>query len=117
MLDGGPVVEYLKRFHDETKSAILLTGFQVETSNGARLLKEKKVELDGKEYQVHCFVQKYDFSAHSGRSQLHKMIKTIKPKHLLLVHGDPDGLKDLESFCKEKEIAVTTTQNGSEYSF
>ncbi|MBM4237582.1 MAG: MBL fold metallo-hydrolase, partial [Euryarchaeota archaeon] len=34
MLDGGPVVRYLQNVKDDRKSAVLLTGYQVEGSNG-----------------------------------------------------------------------------------
>ncbi|MCK7510284.1 MAG: hypothetical protein MZV70_43715 [Desulfobacterales bacterium] len=40
MLDGGPVLHYLKDQKDNAKSAVMMVGYQAENSNG-RMLKEK----------------------------------------------------------------------------
>lgn len=117
MMDGGPVIEYLKKYYDDTTTAILLTGYQVETSNGARLLREGKVMLDGKEYSVRCHVDKFDFSAHIGKKALEQMITTIKPKHLMLVHGDPDALLNLKQLAEQDGVETTIATNDTEYEF
>ena len=41
MMDGGPVLDYIKHFWFEERNSILMTGYQTEGSNG-RLLIEKK---------------------------------------------------------------------------
>ena len=40
MMDGGPILNYMNKLKDDSKSAVLLTGYQVENSN-ARLLMDK----------------------------------------------------------------------------
>ncbi|NIP34837.1 MAG: MBL fold metallo-hydrolase, partial [Thermoplasmata archaeon] len=47
MLEGGPVGTYLRSLGREPKNAIFLTGYQVEGTNGRRMMDERMVELDG----------------------------------------------------------------------
>ncbi|MFH1439177.1 MAG: MBL fold metallo-hydrolase [Candidatus Woesearchaeota archaeon] len=95
MMDGGPVMDYIKYLYHDTKNAILLTGYQAEESNGRRLLEKGYVEVDNQTYNVKAFVRKFDFSAHSGQKQLIELIKKINPKHLILNHGDPEEMTEL----------------------
>src|SRR5437867_3382798 len=88
MLDGGPAVRYLQAMRDDPRSAILLTGYQVEGSNGRRLMDEGVVELDGEDVKVRCEWQKYDFSAHAGHDDLVRFIEGCDPQRVVLMHGD-----------------------------
>src|SRR5437773_430902 len=40
MLDGGPVLRYLEAIREDPRSAVLLTGYQVEGTKGRRLVDE-----------------------------------------------------------------------------
>jgi putative mRNA 3-end processing factor len=88
MLDGGPIIRYLQAVRDDPRSAILLTGYQVEGSNGRRLMDEGVVELDGTDVKVRCEWQKFDFSAHAGHDDLVRFIDGCDPKRVVLMHGD-----------------------------
>jgi len=88
MLDGGPIIRYLQAVRDDPRSAILLTGYQVEGSNGRRLMDEGIVELDGTDVKVRCEWQKFDFSAHAGHDDLVRFIDGCDPKRVVLMHGD-----------------------------
>lgn len=107
MLDGGPVIDYLGYFYHNDKNALLLTGYQAEGTNGKMLLDEGKVFLDGNRVKVKCLVKKYDFSAHAGRSELIKFINKVRPKHLILQHGDEQGLSKLKETFKDKMDVYT----------
>ncbi|MBT4540606.1 MBL fold metallo-hydrolase [Candidatus Woesearchaeota archaeon] len=107
MMDGGPIMDYIKYFYHDKNNAILLTGYQAEESNGRRLLEHGYVEVDNKTYDVKAFVKKFDFSAHSGQKELIEMIKGINPKHLILNHGDPEEMNEFILKLKSvKEIHV-----------
>ncbi|MBI4454062.1 MBL fold metallo-hydrolase [Candidatus Woesearchaeota archaeon] len=95
MLDGGPVMNYLKYVYNDEKSAILLTGYQAEGSNGRMILEQKKVIVDNRMLNVKCFVQKFDFSAHCGQKELLQMLKNINPTHLIINHGDVEEMNAL----------------------
>jgi putative mRNA 3-end processing factor len=108
MLDGGPILDYLKHYYAEKDAALLLTGFQTEGTNGHLLLKEGNVFLDGNKVKVKCRVEKYDFSAHAGQSHLKTVINNSHPKHLILNHGDPESIIALAKWAEEtyKDIQV-----------
>jgi len=88
MLDGGPVIEYVIKLKDNPKNAILLTGYQVENTNGRRLLEKGTMELAGVEEKINIDVEFFDFSAHAGHSQLVEFIRESKAEKVLLMHGD-----------------------------
>jgi len=100
MLTGGPVVEYIKRLHKDPKNAILMTGFQGEHTNGALLLKTGTLYIDGWKLKAKCEVKQFDFSAHSGLAQLKFMVKHLKPKKLILQHGDPKAIENMAQWAK-----------------
>jgi len=97
MLDGGPVLDFMAAMHSDPRSAILLTGYQAEETNGRLLLEQGRVYIDGVRFKVACKVQKFDFSAHSGQKELVKMINEIGPKNLIIQHGDPGSVEALAS--------------------
>jgi putative mRNA 3-end processing factor len=91
MLNGGPVLSYLKRMADNPKNKLMLTGYQVENTNGRSALQNGYVELDGEVLPLRCGVEQYSFSAHSGDSELKAIVKHMVDKgceHVICVHGD-----------------------------
>ncbi len=101
MLDGGPVHEYLKHLKDDKNSAVLLTGFQVENTNGRQLVETGTIQLNGQETTIECEVGFFDFSAHADHDELIKFAEACDPEKVVLAHGDErealrDDLKDFE---------------------
>jgi putative mRNA 3-end processing factor len=93
MLDGGPVLWYLDHLRNDPKSAVALTGYQVEGTNGRRLKSEGIVDFDPREpgknvHRVHCEVRHFDFSAHAGHQDLVDFAKRTGAKDIVLFHGD-----------------------------
>jgi putative mRNA 3-end processing factor len=88
MLDGGPVLWYLRTLKDNPKNAILLVGYQAEETNGRMLMEQGKIVLDGEEVKVECEVQKYDFSAHAGHDQLVQFIRDCDPENVIIMHSE-----------------------------
>src|SRR2546422_5194624 len=88
MLDGGPVLRYLKAIKDDPNSGLCLTGVQVPGTNGRRLGDEGVVESHGGLVKPRCQVRKFDFSAHAGHDQLLAFIEACDPKRVVLMHGD-----------------------------
>ena len=101
MMDGGPVMDFIKHIYNDEKNAVLLTGYQAEGSNGRRLLENGTVDVDGEILNVKAFVKKFDFSAHSGQKELLEMIKAIQPKHLIFNHGDPEEMEVLVKLAEK----------------
>lgn len=88
MLEGGPVHYYLKERKDDENSMITLTGYQVDGSEGRRLLEEGKIEIGGEENWINMKVNQLNFSAHASRSGILKLIRELGPKEVIVVHGD-----------------------------
>ncbi|MFW6141428.1 MAG: MBL fold metallo-hydrolase [Candidatus Saliniplasma sp.] len=88
MLEGGPVLSYLQKIRRDPKSSILLTGYQVEGTNGDILQKNGMIRDRGATLPVECEVEKYDFSAHAGHSELIEFAKGCDPEKIVLMHGD-----------------------------
>jgi putative mRNA 3-end processing factor len=102
MLEGGPILSYLKQVYNERESSVLITGYQVEGTQGKRLLDEGVIHIDGRDYRVECKVEKFDFSAHASQTELVESAKKWSPKQLLLVHGEYDKALILKKRIKEE---------------
>ncbi|HTY46631.1 MAG TPA: MBL fold metallo-hydrolase [Methanomassiliicoccales archaeon] len=116
MLDGGPVLDYVKYVKDDPKSAIFMTGFQVEGSNGRMLLSDGKlmyrrpqaaellVREQPQEMRVKCQIQQFDLSAHADHNELIAFVRGCDPEKVVLMHSDPPArqalAKDLEDDFK-----------------
>jgi putative mRNA 3-end processing factor len=95
MLDGGPVLYYIGELYRDANSSILLTGFQVDGSNGRQLLDEGTITIDDTTIRPSCEVMKFDFSAHAGHSDLVRVAKESRAGTVILMHGDHrEALRD-----------------------
>lgn len=100
MLDGGPVLTYLRTLKDNPKNAILLVGYQAEDTNGRMLMEQGCINLDGEVVKVACEVQKFDFSAHAGHDQIVQFIRECDPENVVIMHSETRELflSDLEDY-------------------
>jgi putative mRNA 3-end processing factor len=103
MLDGGPVMEYMLRIKDDPKSAILLTGYQVEGSNGRLLTDQRMIDFYGVKEKMQCEVAAFDLSAHAGRSELIEFARKCEPEKIVLCHSD-DREAIAEALRKDFEV-------------
>ena len=113
MLDGGPVIDYLDGLKDDPKSAVLLTGYQVEGSNGRMLMDQGVIDVKGATVRINCDVQKFDFSAHAGHDQLVEFAKGCSPQRIVLCHGDQREL--LADDLREEGFEVLLPMNGEKF--
>ena len=91
MLNGGPVLSYLKKVAHNPKDKLMLTGYQVENTNGRSALDNGYIDLDGEILPLRCGIEQYSFSAHSGDSELKAIVKYMVDRgtqHVICVHGD-----------------------------
>ena len=112
MMDGGPVLHYMTKLKNDPKSAVLLTGYQVEGTNSRLLVEEGKLDFYGVVEKVECEVQYYDFSAHAGHSELVSFAKACNPEKIVLFHSD-----DREPLARDlKDVAeIYTPDNGEPF--
>ena len=100
MLDGGPILGYLKSLRNDPKSAILLVGYQAEDTNGRMLLENGCINIDGEVCKVSCELQRYDFSAHADHGQIVDFIEKCDPDNVIMMHSETRDLflPDLEDY-------------------
>ena len=96
MLEGGPVVDYIKKLHDKKNCSLALTGFQVPGTAGYKLMQNGIFYGDGLELKMEMNFKKFDFSSHAPRSELLQMIKKVNPEKVFCIHGDKT-----EEFARE----------------
>ncbi|RME77698.1 MBL fold metallo-hydrolase [Candidatus Woesearchaeota archaeon] len=110
MLTGGPIMDYLKHAYANPKHTIFLTGYQGEGTNGRMLLEEGTIMIDGVKKQPLCRVVSLEFSAHADMVELKEIIKRVSPKILILNHGDPEAIKELEKWAKTLDFEVVAAE-------
>jgi len=90
MLNGGPVLHYINRLYKD-KSKIMLTGYQVEGTNGRMALDTGNIDNDGILQNLRMKIEQYDFSAHSGDKELKAMVNDFCDKggeKVFTMHGE-----------------------------
>ena len=109
MLKGGASVFYMENIARDNHNGIFLVSYQVEGSPGRILLEEGRFILHGKSRKVEARVERFDFSSHGGRTQLHETLKEVQKKtHVFVVHGEEENCKLLAEWAS-KELGLKTT--------
>ncbi|AIF84069.1 KH-domain/beta-lactamase-domain protein [Candidatus Nitrososphaera evergladensis SR1] len=96
MLEGGPSVEYFKELAPNPKNKIIFVSYQINGTLGRRVLDGNVSEVSMmdksgkvKVVPVRCQTQKIDgFSGHSDFNQIMNFVAKIKPKRVLINHGE-----------------------------
>jgi metallo-beta-lactamase family protein len=99
MAAGGRILHHLARRLPDSRSAVLLVGYQAEGSRG-RALEDgaKYLRIFGEEVPVRAEVIEIgQLSAHAGKSELLRWLSGFKipPRQTFLVHGEPAALDAL----------------------
>ncbi|MFT4282891.1 MAG: MBL fold metallo-hydrolase [Candidatus Woesearchaeota archaeon] len=115
MLQGGPVLSYLKDLWHSSKNFVALTGFQCKRTNGRHLLDDGYVYIDGWRTYVKCKVKKYDFSGHTDRKGIEKLVKFLKPKKVFFQHGDKSSVESMDKWAKKKGFESFSPRVGDKY--
>ncbi len=114
MLEGGPIMWYLKKLYKDKKSKIFLTGYQVEGTNGRKLLEEGVVDLDDERIKVENKVKQFDFSAHASQDELIELTKLVEPELVVCVHGDEKVIKIFQKRLKNEGFNSVAPKLGEE---
>ncbi|HMK83975.1 MAG TPA: MBL fold metallo-hydrolase [Candidatus Bathyarchaeia archaeon] len=114
MLKGGASVFYMETLAHNNHNGIFLVSYQVEGSPGRMLLDEGRFILHGQARKVEARVEKFDFSSHGGKSQLHETLKEVDKKtRVFVVHGEEAKCKLLADWASnELGLQTMTPQPG-----
>ena len=120
MCEVGRIKHHLKHHLWDPKSTILFVGYQAPGTLGRRLVDgEKRVKIFGEEIAVNARIEYIEgYSGHADQEWLLNFVYSFitKPKHIFLVHGEPDGqiiLKD--KILENTNIPVTIPSYGESY--
>ncbi len=105
MMNGGPVMEYLKSWAGDSKNTIVFVGYQAEGTTGRKIQrgsKEIPLNVGGKvvSLEMKMNVETCDgFSGHSDRRQLTGFISNMspRPERVIFGHGEESKCLDLSS--------------------
>ncbi len=105
MLEGGPSVEYFKEIAQSDRNRILFVSYQINGTLGRRVLDGTMNEvsmLDNngklKVVPVRCGTNRIDgFSGHSDFNQILSFVSRVKPRRVLVNHGERSKSESIAS--------------------
>lgn len=120
MCEVGRIKHHLKHNLWNPRNTILFVGYQAPGTLGAKIVGgDKKVKIFGEEVAVNARIEYIEgFSGHADQEWLLNFIYSFinKPKHIFLVHGEPEGQKVLKGKILETtDIPVTIPDYGETY--
>lgn len=98
MLTGGPSVGYARRIVGDPRNAILFPGYTDEESPGRKLQAIKpgdELEMEGQSVIMKAQVERVNLSAHADGPQLTQLTGHLRPRAVILVHGEPESREAL----------------------
>ena len=120
MCEVGRIKHHLKHNLWDPKNTILFVGYQAPGTLGAKIVNgEKKVKIFGEEVAVNARIEYIEgYSGHADQEGLLNFVYSFvhKPKHIFLVHGEPEGQEILkEKLLETTGIPVTIPDYGETY--
>ncbi|CAO3595622.1 unnamed protein product [Absidia cylindrospora] len=115
MLHQGTSLDIFKKFAPDPKNMVIMPGFCVAGTVGAKVLSgQKVVEVDHfTKINVNLQVRNLSFSAHADAKGIMQLIRNSEPKHVVLVHGERGQMDFLKSkVMKEFGIPCLNPANG-----
>jgi KH/beta-lactamase-domain protein len=122
MLEGGPSVEYFKSIAPVRGNKIIFVSYQINGTLGRRVMdgimneigmmdKNGKVKV----VPVRCDTQRIDgFSGHSDYSQIMNFVYRVKPKRVIVNHGEKSKSENIASSIHNKYHLRTSVPDNRE---
>ena len=117
MLQGGTVMHYMEKLALDEKNAVFIVSFQVPGTKGARLLETGIFPIRDVDQEVKAQVRHFDFSSHSGKSELESFLSRLKGKpDVYVVHGEPDNCESLAKWARDElDLKAAAPNEGDEF--
>lgn len=120
MCEVGRIKHHLKHNIWNPNSTILFVGYQAPGTLGRKIVNgDKMVKIFGEEISVHARVEYIEgYSGHADQESLMDFVYSFikKPKHIFLVHGEPEGQEILKGkIVGETSIPVSIPDYGETY--
>ena len=120
MCEVGRIKHHLKHNLWNPNNTILFVGYQAPGTLGRKIVEgAKEVTIFGEEIAVNARVEYIEgYSGHADQEWLLNFIYSFitKPKHIFLVHGEPEGQEVLrDKILETTNIPVTIPEFGEVY--
>ena len=86
-MDGGPIAHYIKHIYTDPKSALITAGYQIPGTAGRYLADTGRYVTEDVDLKVKCPMYNFELSSHAGRDELLKLVKDLRPKKVMCIHG------------------------------
>ena len=85
---------FASRFIGDPANSLYFVGYADPDSPGGRLRQMQRGEdVPFFAQKLECAVETFDFSAHASRESLRAWVNRVKPKTIVLVHGDAPAVE------------------------
>ncbi len=120
MCEVGRIKHHLKHNLWNPKNTILFVGYQAPGTLGRKIVDGAKiVKIFGEDIAVNARIEYIEgYSGHADQEGLLNFLYSFvdKPKHIFLVHGEPEGQKVLkQKIIETTQIPVTIPEFGETY--
>ena len=120
MCEVGRIKHHLKHNLWNPNSTVLFVGYQAPGTLGRSIVDgAKKVKIFGEEIAVNARIEYIEgYSGHADQEWLLNFVYSFltKPKHIFLVHGEPEGQEVLKQKIEENvEVPVIIPDFGESY--
>ncbi|QIL85380.1 MBL fold metallo-hydrolase [Vibrio sp. HDW18] len=116
MCQGGRIMDYLKALLPDSRTDVILAGFQAEGTLGRKIQSgEPVVSIDGAQIPVNAQIHTMSgYSAHADQADLLRFITGIaeKPKQVHLIHGEAAAKQAFAAELTSRGYAVCSFDEG-----
>lgn len=101
--EGSTAISYAKKILADQSGICILTGYQADDTLGAKLksqididdTSDRYIQIENKTYKIKSEIKEFNLSAHCSNHEILALVASIKPKKVILIHGDA---KENESY-------------------
>jgi putative mRNA 3-end processing factor len=117
MLQGGTAMFYMERLALDERNAIFLVSFQVPGTGGAKLMETGHFTIKESDVEVKAKVRHFDFSSHSGKTELEAFLRGLKGKpDVYVIHGEPENCEGLAQWARDElDLNAAAPNEGDEF--
>ncbi len=107
MCEHGRILHHLKAGVGDPRNSVVIVGYQAENTLGRRLVDgERQIKIFGDQHDVKAEFANLDaFSAHADRNELLAYFRILRPKKIVLVHGETKQRAALAAAIRDEKIA------------
>ncbi|MFX1563157.1 MAG: MBL fold metallo-hydrolase RNA specificity domain-containing protein [Promethearchaeota archaeon] len=106
MMNGGRILRHLFRRIEDSKTTLLVVGFQAPGTLGHRIVHgSRNIRIYGRSKHVRAKVQMITgFSSHADQTELRRHLQSLRrhpPRQVFCVHGSPSACKALTKMVRK----------------